>query len=682
MRILVRIGVTTLIIRTTAIVARLARGTARTQGAVLEATYRVEAAGVVVLVERQTLGRTVAIAVTQLGVEAQGVVIGERSEDLPTVIDLVERQVATRNGRFQHQTLRVAAVGHHTFVQGRLGPADGGLEVGEVVAFFLDEVVDFINGVGTGIDAVALYGQAVGQTRGLADRVADADARAQAVDRVVGDVDVELVVVGLPIERVVAQADTVDGPVGVDEAEVVSSLVIALGQTDGDLVTSTQEVVLADRATEDQTRVLREADAGGDRAGRLLFHAVVDVDLVIGTRDRRGLDVDGLEVAQPLKALLGLVDQVSGRPAAFHLAHLATQHLVFGLGVAAEVDAVDVGALARVDHIGDRHGLVVIVGLGYAVDVGEGIAFVTQAAGDQVRGGGHHLAREHLAFLYQEKLLHFLLRHFQVASELDVTNRVLLTFVDVDGDVDMFLIRGDRYLGRGDIHMDVATVEVVGTQTLQVTRKLFAGILVVVLEEGQPVGGLQLEQADQIVFGKDRIAHHVDVGDGRHSAFVDGDLQADAVTRLRHDLGLDARRVAALCDVLTLQFVAYAFEGRALEDFTFGQTGLLQTFHQVFGGDRLVTFDLDAGDGRAFHHVDDQYAAITTQVNVLEETGLEQRTSGLDQTVIVSLIAHVQRQCGKDAAGGNPLQTIDPDVGNCEGLSVNLGDHQRGESRG
>lgn len=88
------------------------------------------------------------------------------------------------------------------------------------------------------------------------------------------------------------------------------------------------------------------------------------------------------EVAEALQTGLGLVDQVGGGPAAFHLAHFAAQHFVFGLGVAAEVDAVDVGALARVDDEGHRDGLVVVMGFRHAVDVGEGVALVAQATGD------------------------------------------------------------------------------------------------------------------------------------------------------------------------------------------------------------------------------------------------------------------------------------------------------------
>ena len=240
--------------------------------------------------------------------------------------------------------------------------------------------------------------------------------------------------------------------------------------------------------------------------------------------------------------------------------------------------------------------MVFIVRLRHAADVGEGVTLVTQATGDQLGRGGHQLAREHLAFLNQQQGLDLVLRDFQVAAQLDVTNGVLLAFVDVDGDVDVFLVWSNGHLGRSDIHVDIATVQVVGAQTLQVTGQFFTGVLVIVLEERQPVGSLQFKQVDQVFVREDRVTHHVDVLDSRNGAFVDVDLQADAVTRLRHHFGVDGGGVATLGDILALQFVTYTFEGGTLEDLAFGQTGLFESLHQVFSRDRLVTFDLDTGD--------------------------------------------------------------------------------------
>lgn len=198
----------------------------------------------------------------------------------------------------------MATGGQHAFVQGRFRPADRSLEVQEVIAFLLQEVEDFINGIAAGLDLVLLHAQAIGQARGLADRVTEADTRTVAVHRVAGHVDVKVVVVGAAIEGVVAQAHAIGSEVGVNEAEVVAGLVFRTGQADGHLVTGTEEVALADRTTEDQAGTLGETDAGGDRAGGLLFDAVVDVDLVVGARHRRGLDVDFLEEARALQTSL------------------------------------------------------------------------------------------------------------------------------------------------------------------------------------------------------------------------------------------------------------------------------------------------------------------------------------------------------------------------------------------
>src|SRR3546814_7409243 len=109
-----------------------------------------------------------------------------------------------------------------------------------------------------------------------------------------------------------------------------------------DVCSSDLEVVLADGATQNQACVLRKTDAGHDRTGRLLLDAVVDVDLLIRTWNLRRFYVHFLDEAQALETSLGLVDQIGRRPTTFHLAHLATQHFIFGLGIPAEIDTIAV----------------------------------------------------------------------------------------------------------------------------------------------------------------------------------------------------------------------------------------------------------------------------------------------------------------------------------------------------
>nr|WP_228145072.1 hypothetical protein [Acinetobacter baumannii] len=59
--------------------------------------------------------------------------------------------------------------------------------------------------------------------------------------------------------------------------------------------------------------------------------------------------------------------------------------------------------------------------------------------------------------------------------------------------------------------------------------------------------------------------------DGSDRAFVDLDLQRDAIARLGNHFGFDGGRVTTLGDILTLQLVAHAFERRTLEDLAFGE---------------------------------------------------------------------------------------------------------------
>ena len=66
---------------------------------------------------------------------------------------------------------------------------------------------------------------------------------------------------------------------------------------------------------------------------------------------------------------------------------------------------------------------------------------------------------------------------------------------------------------------------------------------------------------------------------------------------------------------------------------------------------------------------------------VPEKPGFEQRTSGFHQATIIRLFPDVQRQGTKDATRGNPLEAVDANIGDGEGLGVNFGDHQYGENR-
>ncbi|WP_228145071.1 hypothetical protein [Acinetobacter baumannii] len=54
------------------------------------------------------------------------------------------------------------------------------------------------------------------------------------------------------------------------------------------------------------------------------------------------------------------------------------------------------------------------------------------------------------------------------------------------------------------------------------------------------------------------------------------------------------------------------------------------------------------------------------------KAGSKERASSIDKSRIIGRLAHIQRKRTKNAAGGNPLQAVDSDIGDSEGLSVNL----------
>ncbi len=137
-----------------------ARRATRAKAAILEAAYRVEAAGIVMLVERQARGRAVGIPVTQARMHAQGVVLAHRHEQLAVVVELVEGQVAARSRAFEYQALRMTASCEHAAIESRLGPACRCLEIEEAVALLFHELEDLVHGITASIKIILLHSQA------------------------------------------------------------------------------------------------------------------------------------------------------------------------------------------------------------------------------------------------------------------------------------------------------------------------------------------------------------------------------------------------------------------------------------------------------------------------------------------------------------------------------------------
>ena len=185
----------------------------------------------------------------------------------------------------------------------------------------------------------------------------------------------------------------------------------------------------------------RKAGPQHQVAGGFFLDLDLHVDLVCGSGDGRGFHRNILEIAQPIDPRTRLVDFFAVVPTGFRLAHFAANHLVASPRVARHVDATHIDPASRINEHGERHQALFLVQFGCGIDVGKGIAFIAQAIADGFGCLGHVLAREHLAGLDLYQPGQFLFRQQQLAGQLDRGNGVLFTLGNIDGDVDVLLVR-------------------------------------------------------------------------------------------------------------------------------------------------------------------------------------------------------------------------------------------------
>ncbi len=193
-------------------------------------------------------------------------------------------------------------------------------------------------------------------------------------------------------------------------------------------------------------------------AGGPLLHRQVQVDRIAGAVGAGGLQVDFVEVAKTVHALLGAAN-LSGlvaRP--FELAELPADHPVPGAVVALDPDSADIDPPAGIHPEGKVHGVLVLVDPGHWGDVGESVAFVAHPAADGAHSGLDLAPGEQVPFLQLDQGPQLVLRHHRPAGEVQRGQPILGPFRDVDRDEDMLAIRGELNLGGIDLEMEVAPV--------------------------------------------------------------------------------------------------------------------------------------------------------------------------------------------------------------------------------
>src|SRR5690606_38803547 len=185
-----------------------------------------------------------------------------------------------------------------------------------------------------------------------------------------------------------------------------------------------------------------------DQAGGFFLHVDIDVDLVGRARNRRGVHIDVVEVAQAIDAVARRLDVAGVVPGGFLLAHFAPDDFVAGAGVAADLDPAHIDSAARIDIKGKVGFVRVAIEHGVGIDVGKRVAQGTQVIGNGLDRGVGLGSREGFAFFDFDQGLDFVVQTEQVAGQLDAAHVVGLAFVQGKRDEDILTVGRDRNLRR------------------------------------------------------------------------------------------------------------------------------------------------------------------------------------------------------------------------------------------
>ena len=308
------------------------------------------------------------------------------------------------------------------------------------------------------------------------------------------------------------------------------------------------------------------------------------------------------------------------------------------------------------------------VDLGIGVDVGKGVAERGQAVLDALVRRRQARARVDVAVAHQVQGLEFFFAAEHLAFELGAGDLVFLAFGDVDRQVDVFFVGRDGDLGRIDLHLNIAAIEVERLERFDIARQLGLRILVRLGVPAEPAARVQGQLLAQLLVREGLVADDVDLLDAGHVALVDGEHDVDAVTLDRRDGGGDLHAVQAMRQVLALELLLRAVDGGLVENLGFTDADFLQRLDQHVFFKFLGTGKFHRRDGRAFLDQHHQHIAFDFQAHILEHARRIQRLDGGDTLLVGERLADPHRQVGKHGARFSTLDPFDPDVLDSEWL--------------
>lgn len=270
----------------------------------------------------------------------------------------------------------------------------------------------------------------------------------------------------------------------------------------------------------------------------------------------------------------------------------------------------------------------------------------------------------------------------QITGQVHLVDDVLFALGDIDGDVDLLVVRGDGD-GRGiDIEAHVAVVHIMRSQPFQIPGELLARVAIAAAERVVPRLLAQFEQRQQLLIVKRIVADDVDVLDAAFLAFIDRHVDGDTIAGLFLDLDVDGGAVASATGIDFLNALTNGLQRGAGEDPALADIGGRHVFQNVIGLQNPVAGDVDLADRRPLEHGNEEHVAFAGHLHFLEILRLGDGSDDLRRHLITDFIADAHGQQAEHDSGGNALQAIDLNVFDHEILPVGTRCRDGGQHQG
>ena len=234
---------------------------------------------------------------------------------------------------------------------------------------------------------------------------------------------------------------------------------------------------------------------------------------------------------------LGAIDQRAVVRIAFGDIELAPDHVVAGADIAADIDALDIGAGALVDDEGDADRAGLRIAVAARAHGGERIAAPRHLDGHLLDRLLDRLAVVDVARAHaQDRAQRLRIDGADVGLNVDGAEMVQRPFFDREGD-DEALLGGIVFAGRrDDLHVGIAVLEVEAPDQIAVGLHAVGVVDVGGLQEAQEIGLGGLDHLFQAPRRIGLVADEIDRLDAGLLALLDHENQIDAVVRPLDDL--------------------------------------------------------------------------------------------------------------------------------------------------